>query len=263
MATIQEVLARRGDLSTFLVHLTRSRQEITALDALKAILNDFEIKAQTPMGHACSTLESHYLSRKVRAKRDGTPEKKEALKEAEHWLASQRCVCFTETPLEHVALLAQEIEGRNCSFEPYGVAITKAQARRAGANPVWYVDITPGKDWLSKDINALVSEAIKGGNFASHPMARLAPFIEQMGSGPSGSGPGGYRKEFWWEREWRYCGDFSLPSRLLVLCPEAEWRELGKLDAGVKLLDPTWGLDRMIASLAGFRAKDCGPFVEP
>lgn len=37
---------------------------------------------------------------------------------------SQNCVCFTETPLEHVSLLLGKIGDRNCEFKPYGIAIT-------------------------------------------------------------------------------------------------------------------------------------------
>ena len=67
--------------------------------------------------------------------------------------ASQRVVCFTETPLEHIHLLTSDIDGRQIKFEPYGIALTKPIARSSGTNPVWYVDITPGHDWLTNPLN--------------------------------------------------------------------------------------------------------------
>jgi hypothetical protein len=63
---------------------------------------------------------------------------------------SQRVVCFSETPLEHVYSLVADIEGRQINLEPYGIALTKLVARRIGVNPVWYVDMTPaGHEWLT------------------------------------------------------------------------------------------------------------------
>jgi hypothetical protein len=149
---------------------------------------------------------------------------------------------------------------------PYGIAITKRQGRKKGVNPIWYVDITPGHDWLTNSLNTLIQAAINDADteFAESPIARISPFIEQMGRGPGAMG-GGYRKEFWWEREWRYVGDFVLPNRVIVLCPEDErdeFRELLNSDetsVKAKLIDPRWGLEQIIAHLAAFDDSDIGP----
>src|SRR4051794_17235230 len=114
MAKIEDVLARRTDLSTFLVHLCRdgkkaSGEKVSAKQRLKSILKDEVIQAVTAFGPAVPSL-----------------------KKAES-IATQRCVCFTEAPLEQVALLLGDIDGRECSFAPYGVAITKKQGRKRGA----------------------------------------------------------------------------------------------------------------------------------
>jgi hypothetical protein len=55
---------------------------------------------------------------------------------------THHCVCFTETPPEHLHLLLREIEDmkRDCHFGPYGIAVTKLVARRTGINPAWYID---------------------------------------------------------------------------------------------------------------------------
>lgn len=242
---IEEVLARRSDLSTFLVHLCRTSEGMSARDRLVSILRDGCIKAVNPMGQAVSALTKAGLSTE-----------------------SQRTVCFSETPLEHTSLLCQPIEGRNCQFEPFGIAITKKQGRRKGANPVWYLDMTMGHDWLTKWGDALVEAAIaevrKGEIPAFYvgysPAIRLAPFIEQMGTWE------GSRKEFWWEREWRHVGDFELPHPVIVLCPEEEIPEIRAINENendgvphAACIDPRWSLEQIIARTAGFSPDHVGP----
>jgi hypothetical protein len=236
---IRDILRRRSDLSTFLVHLTRDFDGETAQDRLKSILSERVIKAVSPMGHAVSYLSADGADRDT-----------------------QRCVAFTETPLEYTHLLVQEIEGRAYQFRPYGLAIPKKLARTRGINPVWYVDITPGHDWPSNHINKLVENAIGAGNFAQSEIAKLTPLIEQMGTGEEH----GYRKEFWWEREWRHVGDFRLPKRIIVLCPEAEFEQFQHandgscIDYDAHFVDPHWSLEQIIARLAGFTQADVDIF---
>jgi len=228
---IRELVRRRCDLSTFVVHLTRDGKSQTARERLKSILNCGRIKAKSMFGHAKNSLE-----------------------EKNFQYDSQKCVCFTETPLEYTYLLLEKIDHRKVEFEPYGIAVTKRLAREEGVNPVWYLDITPGHDWLTKPVNELIDRAIESGNFEDTPIAKLAPFIEQMGTKENE-----YRKEFWWEREWRKQGHFKLPDHFIVLCPEDDHKDfkkfLCKKDLSVPLLDPTWGLEQIIARLAGFEAN--------
>ncbi len=231
---IRDVIARRSDLSTFLVHLTRSDAGETAKDRLISILRDGRIEARSAFGHAKKPLEKCGL--------DST---------------SQRCVCFTETPLEYIHLLLEDILDRTCRFGPYGIALPKRRGRLLGVNPVWYVDISTGGDhsWLANPLNELIDEAIDRQNFDTSAIGKLTPFIEQMGTGAT------YRKEFWWEREWRHSGDLTLPRRVLPLCPENDFDEFERLLAdigrpGVKCIDPMWGLERIIAHLAGFGRDD-------
>lgn len=55
---IEQVLARRTDLSTFLVHLTRSSENSSALDNLIQILTEQCIKAVSPFGMAFQKLQN-------------------------------------------------------------------------------------------------------------------------------------------------------------------------------------------------------------
>ncbi len=234
---IQELLARRGDLGTFLVHLTREYPDGTpAKDNLKSILNGRVIEARNPYGSAISRLS------KLKADTSAN-------------LDTQKVVCFTETPLEHVRLLTEEIEGRRFKFGPYGIAITKRTARIWGINPVWYLDITPGHGWLTQFLQNIIDAEICNKTFAKSDIAKLTPFIEQMGTGLD------YFKEYWWEREWRYTGDFPLSMKFIVICPERDYDEVtNSLFPEMTFIDPDWSLEQIIGRLAGFKPEDINPF---
>jgi hypothetical protein len=226
---ITDVLGRRSDLSTFIVHFTRGTDDgKTARQNLRSILKDKTLKARSPFGPAW---------RSLRSSRERN---------------SQNCVSFSETPLEHVYCLTGNIPNRQVHLSRYGVAFTRMTARAKGINPVWYVDITPGHDWLMNPINRLIETTIeRRKRFRTSQLARITPFIEQMGKGPS------YRKEFWWEREWRHQGDFkfSMSEVIFGFAPEErveEFEELTRrLGHKVRFVDPNWNLERIIAHLCG------------
>jgi len=235
---IQDLLARRSDLSTFIVHLTRRAEDGNLPRRnLRSILKNRLIEARKAFGPAASKLERN---------------RSEDYK-------SQKCVSFSETPLEHLYCLTQQIPKRTFRLSSYGLAFTKMTARHLGVNPIWYVDITPGHDWLMVPMNQLIETEIKRRRrFRKSPLAQIAPFIEQMGSGMGKSGYP-YRKEFWWEREWRHRGDFhfALADVALGLCPERRIKEFErfteKLERRIPFVDPKWGIERIIAHLAGCR----------
>lgn len=233
---IDQLLRKRADLSSFIVHFTRKGEDgILPGKNLKSIFKAGKIEARTAFGPATSKL----MTGKSRD------------------LKSQKCVSFSETPLEHLDCLTQDIVGRRFSLSPYGLAFTKTTARKMGVNPIWHIDITPGHDWLMKPINDLVDRELKRQRkFSRSPLALITPFIEQMGSGIGRSGYG-YRKEFWWEREWRHRGDFDFSLEVVALgfVPEHRVKEFekftGKLGRRIPFVDPKWGLEKMIAHLSG------------
>jgi hypothetical protein len=237
MPDIRDVLNRRTDLSTFVVHLTRDRDGWSARQVLDAIIRERLARAYTPMGWA-------------RGQDD--PGDRQA--------QTQRVVCFSEAPLKHIYSLVGEIEGRQIRLQPYGFALTKMAARRLGINPVWYVDMTPGHDWISPAIEELRDQAVGTGDFHRQPAARILPFFEWMGTWPTTDG----QKEFWWEREWRHVGHLQLPeSGVIWLCPEEEMDELSTAhgDRAQPCVDPRWGLEQIIARLADIPDGDITPFV--
>lgn len=256
MATIEALLNRRTDLSTFVVHLTRdSESGVSARDNLLSILEEGTIQGKTAQGPA-RHLEVSLVNTGF----------------------TQKVVCLTETPLEHLWMMIEDIDGREIKFQPYGLATTKTSARYAGANPVWYSDITKGRDWPLKQLGELVTQAVERSTIAGvldvdrltdEPIMKIAPYFETMGP----TSQPGRRKEFWWEREWRKIGDFPLehPKRwVAILAPETEHsslraeiltRNIQAEWADRPLLDPSWGLERMIASLARVDDKYLGPFT--
>jgi len=248
---VRDVLNRRTDLSTFLVHLTRNMDDgYTAKQRLISMIVERKLRPSvTPFGWAPSVM-GLTGSEAVPARQ----------------LESQHVVCFSETPLEHAYSLCAPIAGRQVKLEPYGVGLTKMVGRRLGINPVWHLDMTPGRDWtLSKALNELVRSA--GTSFATAPIRHLTPFVEQMGTwGPES------QKEFWWEREWRHVGELNLwpiRDKLLWLCPEDELAEVERVirtewgasaPDRIFCIDPRWGLEQIVGALMGLTNKDLTPF---
>ena len=76
------------------------------------------------------------------------------------------------------------------------------------------------------------------------------------------------QKEFWWEREWRKVGDlrFQRSDLVAVLAPEGDHAEFltglrtVPVDGAPRLLDPSWGLERMISRFADIAEEDTGPW---
>jgi Putative abortive phage resistance protein AbiGi, antitoxin len=247
VAEIRSILHRRTDLSTFIVHLTRRRDaNYGPQDALIDIARSGRLEARKPLGWA-------------KAQDDPNDPAKQ----------SQRVVCFSETPLEHINLMCGSIQGRSIAMEPYGIALTKLKARKLGINPVWYVDMTGGADshdWtLARTLDWIRDQAVEAAraddrNFHEYTVAKLFPFIEQMGTWRDRS-----PKEFWWEREWRHAGNLELPDiGVIWLCPEREIDDVAER-VGRKLvpwLDPRWGLEEIIAHLAGFPSGEVSPFTQ-
>jgi len=224
--TIEDLLQRRSDLSTFIVHLTKDA-DADARETLLKILTEGRLRAGQPQGLTDGLNQPH--------------------------LDQLRVVCFSETPLEHAYSLFQEIANRGVHLKPYGLAFTKAIARRNSVNPVWYVDQTPGqtRGWeITKALDRLkLGFAAATDELVQHPAASILPFVEIMGTWPTT----GTKKEFSWEREWRHHGDMNFLAEevAVVLCPAADHTAFRKL--GYRAIDPSWSLERMIEHLANPR----------
>jgi hypothetical protein len=246
---IEDLLERRTDLSTFLVHFTRDYEGQSGETNLVGIIKSLAIEARNPFG-----LARRYAD------------------QLEDKFRTQRAVCFTETPLEHAWMLAGDIDGRAHSFTSCGLIFTRGFARRNRCNPVWYLDTTPGhtrRDWLTQPFQALIAEAVERATtdgeidtdvLAEERIFEITPYLETMGSGRTRDDRF-YRKEFHWEREWRHVEEFtfSVKDIVAVFAPEDRHSALGDRLADEQpewcqsprpLLDPRWGLERIISQLA-------------
>jgi hypothetical protein len=252
---IEEVLNRRSDLSTFVVHLTGEHGVGgPAKERLLSIIREQLLRAGTePRGWA----------RTVRH-----PDQSPVLDEVQR--ATQRVVSFSETPLEHIYSMFANIANRQVRLRPYGLALTKMVARRIGINPVWYVDLTEGHRWrIRTALNDLVKRSCREGWFDE--VKDIFPLIEMMQTRRDDQGNVTTQVEFWWEREWGHIGDlaiFPVWNRIIWLCPEDEIPEIEASvravhdGPGVRVhcIDPNWGLERIIGQLAGFAPADMTPF---
>jgi hypothetical protein len=178
VAIFDEVARERGDLSPFIVHLTRGEGEQARLN-LVSILTGKVIEAQSVFGLA--------QARALAEQFDGTP-----------FAKSQRAVCFTETPLPYLRHMCRPITTRQKPLRDYGVVFTRGDARAMGINPVWYLDTTrggsgrPSHEWLTDAFREAYIAAVKAATppasenpdpvlLAGQPIFKLTPFIETMG----------------------------------------------------------------------------------
>jgi hypothetical protein len=235
---IREVLHRRTDLSTFVVHLTKDTDDGNqAATNLLSIIQQRRIFARSPMGWATTKDPQTHAPFVVGPALD-----------------SQRVVSFSETPLEHVYSLFANIAGRQVKLSPYGVAFTKMVARRIDVNPVWYVDMTRGRDWvICTALNELVRASAAA--FDGSSISKITPFVEGMGTWPE------MQHEFWWEREWRHVNEIDLWTKTIWLAPEEAFEWLRPHLYGRPIIDPRWSLEEIIGHLAGLEAEDMSPFV--
>ena len=227
---ISDILYFRGDLSPFLVHLTRTFATASAKKRLRSI-----VEAHTLV--AGDALVSHATFGYAIGKLDA---------DAKRRLFS--AVCFTEM---HCLL---EIRGREVDLAPYGLVFLKDRVAARGVSPVLYLNNTQGdKDAVVRgldkliDTNRLLAESI---------LPLVAVFGKQLQSVYS-STTQNKEIDFLWEREWRYpasAGDFKFSDEdvFVGLCPDDEIAEFESLFSGVKFIDPTrnvkWYASKLIAA---------------
>src|SRR5258706_13210636 len=115
MISPEYATARRTDLSSFLVHLTRDDQHSAKQNLIK-ILKSKTINA---LNHHCLFQKSLNTRPKNAAK--------------------FRVVCFTEAPLAELNYLTQQMYKRSKQLSPYGLVFRKRTVYEFGGNPVFYL----------------------------------------------------------------------------------------------------------------------------
>lgn len=158
---------------------------------------------------------------------------------------SQRCVCFSEIPLD---LLGRLVARRSV----YGVGFMDALLVLNGGARVWYLD---KEGSAAADFNALKYQRLKHFD-REDPFWRLTPFVDFPGQ------YGGSRYQFEWEREWRVPRGlhFTTEDVAFLFIPEdlqdsargffveAE-REGRGPNYSCPYLDPRWDMERIQEAL--------------
>lgn len=220
MASAEYLLARRNDLTSFVVHLTRNLGPLRgAKSNLMSILKSKSIKAVNSHCLFASKLKVGVADAAVRE--------------------SFFTACFSETPLSEINYVTHPMEGRSIEMSQYGLVFTKATIQKHGGNPVIYIDTRSqsGKRrqsalWKCFDV------AVKT---PDHQYRAFLPLVNKASDD----------YDFCWEREWRIIGGFSfdLDDVFLGLAPRDQISEFEKKFPQFPWISPRWGRDQIIEKL--------------
>lgn len=235
MRLIEDILNFRGDVSPFLVHLTRSRGNQSARDVLRTII---ESKRVLPGPNPVSDIRFGGRGLQVN--------------QLQRFFGA---TCLTETPLGEVNSLL-EIQSRQINLEPFGLVFLKDRLTIQNVGPVMYINNQSGdRDDVARalfglqDTNPYVAEKILP-LFAVFGRRLTAPGAAQQVASV----------DFRWEREWRqpYCFggiNFTEEDVFVGLCKDEDIEEFERLFPTVKFIDPMRPMKWYAASLIDARQR--------
>ena len=207
MRLIDDILSVRGDISPFLIHVTKSVPDTaTAGDVLKNIISSGQLlSGNRGVSAAMYAIPFSDI--------DNDEQKKRFF----------NAVCFTEAPLSELHCFF-EIDGRSSNYEPYGLVFLKDKLKRRGVSPVFYVNnYQDDKSVLLQQLCSCITANIQAAE-------AFLPLLSGMGfmfNPIQGSRPHDNEVSFYWEREWRHpysLGPFHFDagSVFVGLCPHEE-----------------------------------------
>ncbi len=217
---IRNILYFRGDISPFLIHLTKSAEvagrELPADFVLNHIISLRRLAAgENPISDARFGIEGENAEQ----------------------LRSEYCraVSFTETPLSEIHCLLEILERKKgYQLEPYGLVFLKDKLRKKGVSPVLYLNNENGdKVEVVKALCQLI------GGESDDAAKQILPLVSSFGKRLIETEK---TIDFLWEREWRYPsarGDFrfNITDVFVGICPDSEIKYFEKLFTGVKFID--------------------------
>lgn len=220
---IQDILYFRSDISPFLVHLTRDRDQ-NGEDA-KATLQKI-IGERKLISGANEISDVKYGGNTSSMLPD----------DKKKYFAA---VCFTETPLNEVHCLL-EINSRQIDLRGYGLVFLKEALHKKGVCPVFYVNNEKGD--MDGVFQALFSLIKTHPTEAAKVLPLFATFGQKVQSPGTAKRPNG-PVDFRWEREWRYpsaSGDLEFTDEdvFVGLCPHDEIGDFEALFPKVGFVDP-------------------------
>ena len=235
MRNIDDILLFRGDLSPFLVHLTKHTDERSAADVLRLIIQDLKVK---PGSGPVSDIRYGGFTNNMTAE------------DVRDFFGA---TCFTETPLSEIHCLL-DVQYRNVNLEPYGLVFLKEKLALKSVSPVLYLNNEAGdKDPVAQDLFRLTQTA---DNTAQKLLPLFAVFGKKIQHPGTNIVPVG-RVDFRWEREWRqpaYKGGVEfVPDDVFVgLCPDEEIAAFEASFPNVRFIDPRrpmkWYATKLIES---------------
>ena len=224
-----DFLAKKRDYSPLLVHLTRSSEDyteeyggtvISAKEVLNSILNEQTLRAFNykyclfgpSLASQSSSLQDKF-----------------------------KVVCFTETPIDQIDVLLENVIERDFKLEPYGLVFEKKYIRKNEGNPVFYV---------TKDIARALYRSLFDSLLRNDLPPKVTP--EQAGKVLALVTVCEEGNDWHWEREWRIVGNLEFnPAKDIYcgLCPEEDMLYFESNYPGVKFISPTWGINKILDKL--------------
>ncbi|MCX7927216.1 MAG: abortive infection system antitoxin AbiGi family protein [Candidatus Omnitrophica bacterium] len=212
---LRNLIKRREDVFTFMVHLTRNTEDAkTAKENLIEILCSRTIQARHPKGLFYAT---EGLQDKVRS------------------------VCFCEASFNSIKYLIGKHPNRGVELSAYGVVFAKDFLIQRGANPVFYVNTYYSQERKNALIEAVLS-------LSEDKKKAIAPFVDTFGW----ISPQGGIYDFHWEREWRYPGDFTFEWKdvLFGLCEDEYIEEMEELfEKQIKFISPYMNMEEIFGRM--------------
>ena len=213
----------RGDLSRFVIHLTRDDTKdfddgASAVENFNTIIKESKI---LPFRPHC--LNSDQIPKKHRNK--------------------FFVCCFTEIPLSELHLLTRHIKGRQIQLSEYGIVFSREFLISKKAQPAIYINSYHNNMWLREAADRIWKICEENG-FQDCSMWRILPFLNAMHE----------KYDFTWEREWRICGDlaFTPEDIVCVILPEHGEEDLRRefLTGGVPVISPGWTSERIVSEFS-------------
>ncbi len=240
---VEKVLLLRNDISPFLAHLTKATDRSHSANRnLRSIMKSMTLKyGPGPISDGSYGVEYYDF---------------DAKKRLEYFSA----VSFTEAPLTEIHNLLR-IEGRKIELEPYGLVFLKERLKKKGVGPVFYINNVRGNK--DKAVRALCSLI----DTHERQALEIIPFISFFGKFLNpvyGGGTGARKKDFMWEREWRYTSrkflfKFERKDVFIGLCPEGQ---IGRFESDfpwLRFIDPRqnlkWYAEKLLTAAKQTRLK--------
>lgn len=221
MRNIDDILLFRGDLSPFLVHLTKTKGDEPAGVVLEKIIREHRI---LPGSSLVSDIRfggfTQHMSDKDKRMYFGA-------------------ACFTETPLDEIHCLL-DVNYRQINLEPYGLVFLKDRLSTQDVSPVLYLNNETGnKSPVAKDLFGL----IRNGDMTAKKILPLFAVFGNKIQSPGTAQPPQGRIDFRWEREWRQPFikggvDFTVEDVFVGLCPHEEVDHFETIFPGICFVDP-------------------------